>query len=110
MLSGIFAFVLFDEKTPATSSIARDPIGIIPLYIGWGERWQRLYVASEMKALDARMRVDRGLSARTLLYRGTQRSSCMVRPGLGGFDAWPTERRSTLQRCERASRPRLNRS
>jgi asparagine synthase (glutamine-hydrolysing) len=49
MLQGMFAFVLWDAERE-DYLIARDPIGIIPLYLGRdGEG--RLYVASEMKAL-----------------------------------------------------------
>jgi len=48
-LHGMFAFVLYDE-TAGRYLIARDPIGIIPLYYGFDEEHQ-LYVASEMKAL-----------------------------------------------------------
>ena len=48
-LHGMFAFVLYDE-TAGRYLIARDPIGIIPLYYGFDEQ-HRLYVASEMKAL-----------------------------------------------------------
>jgi asparagine synthase (glutamine-hydrolysing) len=51
MLSGIFAFALFDERTQ-DFFVARDHIGIVPLYIGWGGDGAT-YVASEMKALDA---------------------------------------------------------
>jgi asparagine synthase (glutamine-hydrolysing) len=51
MLGGIFAFVLYDDKT-RDFFVARDHIGIIPLYIGWGGDGAT-YVASEMKALDA---------------------------------------------------------
>ena len=51
MLSGIFAFALYDERAQ-DFFVARDHIGIIPLYIGWG-RDGATYVASEMKALDA---------------------------------------------------------
>lgn len=51
MLSGIFAFSLFDERT-RDFFVARDHIGIVPLYIGWGHDGAT-YVASEMKALDA---------------------------------------------------------
>lgn len=50
MLSGIFAFALFDENT-GDFFVARDHIGIIPLYIGWDSDGAT-YVASEMKALD----------------------------------------------------------
>jgi len=48
-LNGIFAFVLYDPKRN-TFLIARDPIGVNPLYVGW-DRHENLYVASEMKAL-----------------------------------------------------------
>ncbi len=48
-LNGIFAFVLYDPKRK-TFLIARDPIGVNPLYVGW-DRNEDLYVASEMKAL-----------------------------------------------------------
>ncbi len=48
-LRGMFAFVLYDEQRDAYL-IARDPIGIIPLYYGFDDARQ-LYVASEMKAL-----------------------------------------------------------
>ena len=48
-LHGMFAFVLYDE-TAGRYLIARDPIGIIPLYYGFDDEHQ-LYVASEMKAL-----------------------------------------------------------
>lgn len=50
MLSGIFAFALSDAK--GDFFVARDHIGIIPLYIGW-DNDGATYVASEMKALDA---------------------------------------------------------
>jgi len=48
-LQGMFAFVLYDE-TAGRYLIARDPIGIIPLYYGFDDE-HRLFVASEMKAL-----------------------------------------------------------
>ena len=49
-LSGIFAFVLYDEGRDAFL-IARDPIGVIPLYIGY-DADSTVYVASELKALE----------------------------------------------------------
>ncbi|MDC8831605.1 asparagine synthase B [Alteromonas gilva] len=48
-LQGMFAFILYDEKEDAYL-IARDHIGIIPLYTGYDEHGN-FYVASEMKAL-----------------------------------------------------------
>lgn len=49
-LSGIFAFALYDSEND-TYLIARDEIGVIPLYQGW-DKAGRYYVASELKALE----------------------------------------------------------
>lgn len=49
-LNGIFAFALYD-KANNTYLIARDHMGIIPLYMGW-DMQGTLYVASELKALE----------------------------------------------------------
>ena len=49
MLNGIFAFVLFDREEKRWL-IARDPIGVVPLYWGRDEHGNIL-VASEVKAL-----------------------------------------------------------
>ncbi|CAI5967981.1 unnamed protein product [Closterium sp. NIES-65] len=48
-LDGIFAFVLLNTKDGSYIA-ARDPIGVCPLYIGWG-RDGSMWFASEMKAL-----------------------------------------------------------
>ena len=49
-LNGIFAFALYDEVKD-TYLIARDHMGIIPLYMGW-DQYGNFYVASELKALE----------------------------------------------------------
>lgn len=49
-ISGIFAFALYDEEKD-DFLIARDPIGVIPLYIGH-DTDGKVYVASELKALE----------------------------------------------------------
>lgn len=49
-LSGIFAFALYDQEKDEFL-IARDPIGVIPLYIGYDDDG-KVYVASELKALE----------------------------------------------------------
>lgn len=49
-LNGIFAFALYDAERDAYL-IARDHIGIIPLYIGRDEKGT-VFVASELKALE----------------------------------------------------------
>ena len=49
-LNGIFAFALYDEEKD-DFLIARDPIGVIPLYIG-KDKDGKIYCASELKALE----------------------------------------------------------
>jgi asparagine synthase (glutamine-hydrolysing) len=49
-LNGIFAFALYD-RVKDCYFIARDHIGIVPLYIGW-DSFGNFYVASELKALE----------------------------------------------------------
>ena len=49
-LSGIFAFALYDEEND-TYLIARDPIGVIPLYMGYDDHGH-LLVSSELKGLE----------------------------------------------------------
>ena len=49
-LNGIFAFALYDNEKDQYL-IARDSIGVIPLYMGWDE-FGNFYVASELKSLE----------------------------------------------------------
>lgn len=49
-LNGIFAFALYDEEKNVFL-IARDPIGVIPLYIGY-DNAGHLMVSSELKGLE----------------------------------------------------------
>ena len=49
-LNGIFAFALYD-KEKNSYLIARDHMGIIPLYTGW-DKHGNFYVSSELKALE----------------------------------------------------------
>lgn len=49
-ISGIFAFALFDESD-GSYLIARDPIGVIPLYIG-EDGAGHVFAASELKSLE----------------------------------------------------------
>ncbi|MSR36302.1 MAG: asparagine synthase B [Gemmatimonadetes bacterium] len=48
-LNGIYAFVLRDLES-STWMVARDPVGVVPLYMGWDADGV-LHIASEMKAL-----------------------------------------------------------
>jgi asparagine synthase (glutamine-hydrolysing) len=49
-LNGIFAFALYDSSK-GTYIIARDHMGIIPLYMGWDKK-NIFYVSSELKSLE----------------------------------------------------------
>jgi asparagine synthase (glutamine-hydrolysing) len=49
-LNGIFAFALYDSENDCYL-IARDHMGIIPLYMGW-DNTGSLFVSSELKALE----------------------------------------------------------
>ena len=49
-LNGIFAFALYDSSTN-TYLIARDHMGIIPLYMGWDDK-NVFYISSELKSLE----------------------------------------------------------
>ena len=49
-LNGIFGFVLYNENKN-DYLVARDHMGIIPLYMGW-DKFGTFYVSSELKALE----------------------------------------------------------
>lgn len=48
-LRGMFAFIIYDKRNDSFFA-ARDHIGIIPLYIGWGDDGS-IWIGSEMKVL-----------------------------------------------------------
>lgn len=54
-LNGIFAFALYD-KLNDSYLIARDHMGIVPLYKGW-DKYGNFYVSSELKALEGKCNV-----------------------------------------------------
>ncbi len=67
-LSGIFAFALYDSEHDAYL-IARDEIGVIPLYQGW-DKAGRYYVASELKALEGDCQTIEEFPNGSYLYSG----------------------------------------
>ena len=67
-LSGIFAFALYDSEHD-TYLIARDEIGVIPLYQGW-DKAGRYYVASELKALEGDCQTIEEFPNGSYLYSG----------------------------------------
>lgn len=46
-LKGMFAFFIYDKRDDSFF-VARDHVGIIPLYIGWGDDGS-VWISSEMK-------------------------------------------------------------
>ena len=46
-LRGMFAFFIYDKRDDSFF-VARDHVGIIPLYIGWGDDGS-VWISSEMK-------------------------------------------------------------
>lgn len=65
-LNGIFAFALYDEENDSYF-IARDHIGIIPLYMGW-DADGTFYVASELKSLEEHCKKIEIFSPGSYLY------------------------------------------
>ena len=72
-LSGIFAFALYDSQLDAYL-IARDEIGVIPLYQGW-DKAGRYYVASELKALEGECQTIEEFPNGSYLYNGAGASA-----------------------------------
>ncbi len=72
-LSGIFAFALYDSQLDAYL-IARDEIGVIPLYQGW-DKAGRYYVASELKALEGECQTIEEFPNGSYLYNGVGASA-----------------------------------
>ncbi|HPQ69074.1 MAG TPA: asparagine synthase B [bacterium] len=83
-LNGIFAFVLYDKRTD-NYLIARDPIGVNPLYMG-RDNHGNLYVASEMKALVDFCRVIVDFPPGHYLTRDTGDPVAYYRPTWRSYD------------------------
>ncbi|MBI4702839.1 MAG: asparagine synthase B [Deltaproteobacteria bacterium] len=84
-LSGIFAFVLYDRRR-GTALVARDPIGVEPLFLGWDEAGN-LYVASELKALVGPCRRIEDFPPGHYLLTGMSEPVRYYHPGWRGFEA-----------------------
>lgn len=78
-LNGIFAFALYDEEKD-DFLIARDPIGVIPLYIG-KDKDGKIYCASELKASKGSV-MNTSPSFRPLLLGKRKQDDPLVRPRL----------------------------
>lgn len=84
-LSGIFSFVLYDA-TKDSYLVARDPIGVIPLYTGRDEHGN-LYVASELKALVPYCRVIEDFPPGHCLTRGQEKPTRYYAPSWRDYEA-----------------------
>jgi asparagine synthase (glutamine-hydrolysing) len=84
-LSGIFAFVLHDRRS-GDFLIARDPIGVMPLYTGRDEHGT-LHVASELKALVPHCRVIEDFPPGCYLTRALPAPVRYYTPGWREYDA-----------------------
>ena len=94
-LSGIFAFVLYDEERNEFL-IARDPIGVIPLYIGYDSDGT-LYVASELKALEGQCERYEPFLPGHYLYSGEWREMRGERNNLQDYSLTPYYHRDWMQ-------------
>lgn len=84
-MNGIFAFVLYDKRRN-TYLIARDPIGVCPLYTGRDENGN-LYVASEMKALVGVCRTIEDFPPGHFLMAGMEAPKQYYKPTWRDYDA-----------------------
>lgn len=84
-LSGIFAFVLYDRRKNDWL-IARDPIGVNPLYTGRDEHGN-LYAASELKALIRYCRIIEEFPPGHFLSAGMNEPAPYYAPGWRAWEA-----------------------
>lgn len=84
-LNGIFAFALWD-RTRRRYLVARDPIGVCPLYMGYDDDGQ-LFVASELKALEGTCRALREFPPGHVLDSEVGEPLPYYRPGWRRYEA-----------------------
>ena len=84
-LSGIFAFALYDSENDVYL-IARDEIGVIPLYQGWDKNG-RYYVASELKALEGDCQTIEEFPNGCYLYSKDEKTTRWYKRDWETFDA-----------------------
>ncbi len=84
-LNGIFAFALYDKERDEFL-IARDPIGVIPLYIG-RDSDGTVYVASELKALEGECEEFEAFLPGHYYYSGDKKMTPYYTPGWKDYEA-----------------------
>lgn len=93
-LSGIFAFALYDSENDVYL-VARDEIGVIPLYQGW-DKAGRYYVASELKALEGECQTIEEFPNGCYLYSGVGDGALRGVPAEGVAEAGTAGARGSL--------------
>ncbi|KAG5181263.1 asparagine synthase [Tribonema minus] len=88
-LRGMFAFVIYDAKTGAFFAV-RDHVGIVPLYIGWGDDGS-VWIASEMKALAVECRRFRPFPPAHYWSSTTKEFTRWYNPGWRTLTGMPTQ-------------------
>jgi len=94
-LNGIFGFALYDEVNESYL-VARDHIGIIPLYMGWDIKG-RLYFASELKALEGYCKKIEEFPPGHYITNSTKEPVKWYDPQWVSYDFVKNSKNSTLQ-------------
>lgn len=97
-LSGIFAFALYDSENDVYL-IARDEIGVIPLYQGW-DKAGRYYVASELKALEGECQTIQEFPNGHYFYSKNEKPSLWYKRDWESFDCVKDNPRATDEKGE----------
>ena len=97
-LSGIFAFALYDSENDVYL-VARDEIGVIPLYQGW-DKAGRFYVASELKALEGECQTIEEFPNGHYFYSKDEKPVCWYKREWENFDAVKNNPRATDDKGE----------
>lgn len=92
-LSGIFAFALYDSENDVYL-VARDEIGVIPLYQGW-DKAGRYYVASELKALEGECQTIEEFPNGHYFYSKDEKAVRWYKRDWESFDAVKNNARAT---------------
>lgn len=97
-LSGIFAFALYDSENDVYL-IARDEIGVIPLYQGW-DKGGHYYVASELKALEGQCMTIEEFPNGSYFYSKDQKPVKWYHRDWESFDAVKNNPKATDEKGE----------
>lgn len=97
-LSGIFAFALYDSENDVYL-IARDEIGVIPLYQGW-DKAGRYYVASELKSLEGECQTIEEFPNGNYFYSKDEKPTLWYKRDWENFDNVKNNPRGTDEKGE----------